>query len=113
MTRRRLLLAAATFALALAAGAVLAQRPYRDRWSGRIPDDRAGVPNWTVDAKFKRDVFTFVRIEYDSFRGGYRRGGGWRVRPRRGDVPVGGDRPGAGGAGSWAHPGGVLPGDPD
>jgi hypothetical protein len=48
---------------------------------GVIPDDRAGVPNWKVDERFKRDVFTFVRIEYDSMRGGYGRrrgwGGGW------------------------------------
>ncbi len=44
-----------------------------------IPEDRAGVPNWKVDDAFKNDVFTFVRIEYDSFGGGGRRGwyGGW------------------------------------
>ena len=44
---------------------------------GMIPEDRAGVPNWNVDEHFKNDVFTFVRIEYDSFgRGGYGGGGG-------------------------------------
>lgn len=58
------------------ASVVLAQRP---NWGRQIPDDRAGVPNWTVDNQFKNDVFTFVRIEYDSYRGGYRRGGGWRT----------------------------------
>ena len=36
------------------------------RHSGLIPEDRAGVPNWKVDEAFKKDVFTFVRIEYDS-----------------------------------------------
>ena len=58
--------------------------------SGLIPEDRAGVPNWKVDEQFKKDVFTFVRIEYDSF--GRRRfrwwrwfggGGGGRRRRRR------------------------------
>lgn len=28
--------------------------------------DRNGVPTWEVDSDFKSDVFTFVRIEYDS-----------------------------------------------
>ena len=32
---------------------------------------RAGVPNWKIDERFKHDVFTFVRVEYDS--------GGWRM----------------------------------
>lgn len=45
-----------------------------------LPTDRAGVPDWKPDPDFKHDVFTFVRIEYDSYRGGYgygRRGGAW------------------------------------
>lgn len=33
---------------------------------------------WEVDPKFKRDVFTFVRIRYYS-GSGYSRGGGWRT----------------------------------
>ena len=58
-------------------------RQFRGRSNaGVIPEDRAGVPNWKVDERFKKDVFTFVRIEYDSFggRGGGRPGrfdGGW------------------------------------
>jgi hypothetical protein len=54
-------------------------RDRRDRdWDG---DDRAGVPMWENDAGFKDDVFTFVRIQYDSWGGrgwGRRgRGGSW------------------------------------
>jgi hypothetical protein len=47
-----------------------------------LPDDRAGVPNWKVDEHFKNDVFTFVRVQYDSAYGGGgwgRWGGGWRT----------------------------------
>ena len=44
-------------------------------------DPRRGVPNWTIDEQFKNDVFTFVRVEYDSD------GGGWRMWPRQ---PFGG-----------------------
>jgi len=45
-----------------------------------IPDDRAGIPNWSNDARYKKDVFTFCRVQYDSgYRGGRRgyRGGLW------------------------------------
>jgi uncharacterized protein DUF4159 len=33
--------------------------------------DRRGVPNWEVDPQFKSDVFTFVRIQYDSWGRGW------------------------------------------
>ncbi|MDR3635675.1 MAG: DUF4159 domain-containing protein [Isosphaeraceae bacterium] len=83
MTRKRVALAACL--LALACGVSLAQYPFRPRRPpGRIPDDRVGVPNWKVDEHFKKDVFTFVRVEYDSAWGRGRRRGGW------------------GGGGSWA-----------
>ena len=39
------------------------------------PEERNGVPTWDVDPAFKTDVFTFVRVEYDS----YERPGSWRV----------------------------------
>lgn len=39
-----------------------------------LPSDRAGVADWKVDPHFEKDVFTFVRIEYDSYRS---RGRGW------------------------------------
>ena len=30
--------------------------------------DRGGVPTWEKDQEFKHDVFTFVRVEYSSYR---------------------------------------------
>jgi len=85
MTRRRLFFLALACLLATAAGVSLAQPfgpgrrgPRGPR--GTAPEDRAGVPNWKVDERFPKDVFTFVRIEYESsWGGGYgRRGGGGR-----------------------------------
>lgn len=38
-------------------------------------DPRAGVPTWTVDERFRQDVFTFVRLRYSTGRGR----GGWAV----------------------------------
>jgi hypothetical protein len=52
------------------------QRQRRSRGTATIPEDRAGIPNWNVDERFKSDVFTFVRIQYDSFGGGGGRRGG-------------------------------------
>jgi hypothetical protein len=79
MTRRRLILAAVPCVLAIACGVSLAQRYGWRRQSplDGIPADRAGVPDWKVDERFKDDVFTFVRVQFDSFRGGGRRGRGW------------------------------------
>jgi hypothetical protein len=90
MRRRRQTLIALVCVLTVVAGVALAQqfqqfRQFRGRpTSGEIPEDRAGVPNWKVDEAYKKDVFTFVRIEYDSKydsfggRGGRRGGrGGW------------------------------------
>ena len=51
------------------------------RGQRRMPDlsDRNGVPEWDVDPAFKKDVFTFVRIKYESDGGygRYRGYGGW------------------------------------
>lgn len=63
-------------AACLGAGGVFAQRYRRDwRYS-----ERRGVPNWTPEKNFSRDVFTFVRIRYSSGYGGrgYGRGYGRR-----------------------------------
>jgi hypothetical protein len=77
--RRHLTLGALFCVLVIAAGVSLGQGPYWGRRSrpapGMLPEDRAGVPNWKVDERFKNDVFTFVRVEYDSGGGGGRRGG--------------------------------------
>jgi hypothetical protein len=87
MTRRRLSLFALVSVVAIAAGVSLAQpqgrRFRRPMTPGVIPEDRNGVPDWKVDEHFKKDVFTFVRIEYTSmgrggFGGGFGGGGGRR-----------------------------------
>ncbi len=75
----RAALPALLIALLFASGVCLAQRGWRNQ-SGVLPSDRAGVPNWKVDPAFKDDVFTFVRVQYDSGYGGGdygRRRGGW------------------------------------
>ena len=51
----------------------LAQR-FRD-WQPGDPVDRNGVPDWEVNEDMPHDVFTFVRVKYDSWG----RGGGWRT----------------------------------
>lgn len=63
--------------LLLAAAAGLAQRG-RSRGPSYplTSQDRNGVPEWSIDPAFQRDVFTFVRIQYSSWYGGYR-GGMW------------------------------------
>ena len=46
-------------------------------WRGRgrrsidINLDRRGVPDWEVDEEFPEDVFTFVRVRYNDYRGGW------------------------------------------
>jgi hypothetical protein len=63
--------------LAISAAAV-AQRGYRNRSFDPSQVDRNGVPEWENDARFKSDVFTFVRVRYSSHGryGYYGRGGG-------------------------------------
>jgi hypothetical protein len=109
MMRRRSILALAGLAILIAGGVATAQRggqvidPFdgvqfrrgRPRGGGwgrgspfdGLPADRSGVPDWKVDERFPHDVFTFVRVQYDSDYGqdhsdsgfgGYRgRRGGW------------------------------------
>ncbi len=87
-------------ALAVASGVLLAQseriREFQDPGDFELPDItqqaepgtrphahdyRGGVPDWNPPAHMPEDVFTFVRIIYDSGGGGGRgwgrRGGGW------------------------------------
>jgi len=58
------------------------------RWRRQSFDDRQGVPVWTNEPGFEKDVFTFARIQYDSGWGGrgYGRGGGWAVDFRDADL---------------------------
>ena len=87
MTRTRRITLVGLLAVSCVAGLAFAQE-----WGGRrggrrggyrgggVPDlsvDRRGVDMWEVDPNFKSDVFTFVRVRYDSYYGGY--GGGWRT----------------------------------
>lgn len=63
--------------LLLVAGLALAhwQQPRGGRFRRRAPD-RSEYRQWENPDGFKQDVFTFVRVQYDSW--GYsRRGGGW------------------------------------
>lgn len=83
MSPKRLIRALVACLLLIACGVSWAQFRWRGRQPGVLPFDRAGVPDWKVDAHFKKDVFTFVRVEYDSYwgggggrRGGFYRGGG-------------------------------------
>jgi hypothetical protein len=65
----------------------MAQSRYGSRYraSGRQqPVDRNGVPEWEIDPKFKKDVFTFVRIRYTSQS---RRWGGWGGQKWSTDAP--------------------------
>ena len=67
--------------LGMAGGLLHAQRGRMDRsLSSRFSPaaDRAGVPEWTVPPAYQSDVFTFVRLRYNS-----RGRGGWR-----GDYPA-------------------------
>ena len=48
------------------------QRGRRSRGGSFQTTERMGVPTWDVDKKFSKDLFTFVRIKYDSWgRGGW------------------------------------------
>jgi len=46
-----------------------AQRWRRHAFDPSAPPRRNGVPDWEVDPRFKQDVFTFVRLRYNSYRG--------------------------------------------
>ncbi len=87
MILRRHLFGLIGFTLVTIAVIAVAQPPWwgggggggRRQYSNELPSDRVGVPDWDVDEAFKSDVFTFVRVQYDSFGGGRRHGGGWRT----------------------------------
>lgn len=66
----QIILAGLALAILAPASKCLAQRYYG--WDLERLEDRIGVPLWENDNRFKDDVFTFVRIEYSSDRGGFR-----------------------------------------
>ncbi len=53
--------------------------------TGGATTDRYGVPDWEVDENFPGDLFTFVRIKYQSY-GGRGGGGGWATDYRDSDL---------------------------
>lgn len=54
-------------------GLAIAQRGFgRRRRMDPEQVDRGDVPVWSTDARFKSDLFTFVRIKYSTDRGGWR-----------------------------------------
>lgn len=67
-TPRRMLLFLVWIILIVALPMAMAQRSRRGR---QVRFDRQGVPEWTIESRFKHDVFTFVRIKYTSSRYGW------------------------------------------
>jgi Domain of unknown function (DUF4159) len=97
----------ALIALALTASVTLGQQWLGGRGSyDPASGDRAGVPDWETDPSFPKDVFTFVRVQYDSSRGG----GGFGGMGFPGGFGGGGGRR-RGGGGRWG--GGWLTDFPD
>ncbi len=80
MTKARLAICGiCIFGIAMT-GVVFAQRGWN---SSRILDvGRNGVPDWEVNKNFPGDLFTFVRIKYDS----YGHGAGWDTDYRASDL---------------------------
>ena len=71
MTRRNtILILGCVLSLAVVAG-VRAWQPGR-----RPPSQRSDYPTWTIEELFKHDVFTFARVQYDSY-GNQGRGRHW------------------------------------
>jgi hypothetical protein len=77
---RTILSRSISFAVIVAtlAGISLGQYRRRDWYDGRLREsDRRGVPDWENEPGFEKDVFTFVRVRYDSYGWRGRSGGGW------------------------------------
>ncbi len=66
------LIAIVMLSIGMCSMVLLAQQRGRRGRGGFETTDRKGVPVWDVDKKFSKDVFTFVRIKYESWgRGGW------------------------------------------
>ncbi|MDP6794496.1 MAG: DUF4159 domain-containing protein [Verrucomicrobiota bacterium] len=48
-------------------------------WHRGEHDERGGVENWDRDEELPHDTFTFARIQYDSWGGGWRGRGKWSI----------------------------------
>jgi len=66
------------FLAALVTGAGLLAQNYGGRGRRGEPGGRQGVPEWTVDPRFEKDVFSFARLRYESWG----RNWGWGGRGR-------------------------------
>lgn len=83
---RRTLFTSLLFVLLLAASVSFAQFRRRSYGDSRPPDgartareaakDSPETPDWKVEPEFRRDVFTFTRIRYESAERGWGGGGG-------------------------------------
>src|SRR6185369_10057014 len=73
MKRKLLVILGGLLALGSVAHFVMAQRrpPAQGDTVAPTPSERNGVPEWSVDPAFKKDVFTFVRVRYSDSYGGY------------------------------------------
>ena len=74
-------------ALCLIGVGITAALAQRGRYRGDYQNaGRNGVPDWEIEPGFPGDVFTFVRIKYDSYGGYGRGGGGWATDWRDSDL---------------------------
>jgi len=73
--KKLLAIASIVLTTALLASMTAGQRQNSQPNSSFHASDRNGVPDWQVDPDFKDDVFTFVRIRYNS----HWRHGAWRT----------------------------------
>ncbi len=70
--------------MVLVTSIAVAQRGGQWWQNGGIETGRNGVPDWGIDQEFKGDVFTFVRIKYESVGGRGRPA--WRTDYRDSDL---------------------------
>src|SRR5579872_2425032 len=75
-TRPRAVIVLLAALLAIGATAFAQRGRFRQREFRPEHVDRGDLPVWTNDERFKADVFTFVRIRYPSYAGGWG-GGRW------------------------------------
>ncbi|WP_417746404.1 DUF4159 domain-containing protein [Rosistilla oblonga] len=83
MNRKPMIIAGLLLAIAVTSLA-MAQRWRRDRNRDWQSAGRGDVPDWETNADFPNDMFTFVRIKYQS--AGWGRGGGWDTDYRDSDL---------------------------